>query len=1063
MKKKLTSESGIFISRMLLGVLLCAIGVSLAVFALRAQSPPQLPPLKGGTFQLAGGSFVYPNGWAPHDYANMHELWNATADRIASMTAEERDDIARIMTSVTPTANHAEALHRLQEIEAESKGESQYVLIGNWPAFVRRQLIDRPREGDDSGTGNGKMFMVTTAIASGTKVVRMDGFAVETASPELVKQMETMSRSWQPPVAGDETTSTREIKQLSKSSSLRMPPASSPGTSSSSGSAAKIQSALMASTTKPPVVQSVATANLGAAVNLRIGSENEIAVSDNGTYIVVAQGCGEATSQNGGASFSAPQGFPPGHCTGGDSSVAYGKSGNFYWETIDSNGPTCPVVVPPNTNCNNTQGIARSTDNGQTFTFVTNIIDCQTTAGCGFGNIPDQEHIAADRVNLSGSSQDQVYMAFRKGGGGGFGLQCSTDSGANWTAVQYFNNGVTDFPRITVGQDGTVYVITNNGNNIEIWSFSSCQSGLTMGLNHVTVVSGVNQVPCPVAGLDRCNNGNILSSHTVAVDDTNASHLYVSYAVNTVAPAANASFPGNENVLVRESTDGGSTWSSAVQINGGTSGTGGRRFQPWVSTMQGKAYVSWFDRRASSAGSNDLTDFWGASASAGPTAGTEFQIDTNADPQCASGWPCASRNQFDSGSCSTQPQLAGQCRHNPNNNTDSFQACDLNNASPACPMGETCQTGGGCPKYADYTGNAARLGRFYTAWPSATNQPGATGTGGGINLFFAETVVGPTDTTTTYTGDTSGAIGSTANFSATLVLKGTSIPVASQTISFTLGTQGCMGTTNASGVASCSFVLSQTPGPYTVTATFATSGNFNGSSDSKPFTITKATPTISTVASAATTLGNNITDTATVSGGFNPTGTVTFNVYGFIDSTCASPPVFTSTVPLVAGQATSAPFKPTQAGIYHFIATYNGDTNNFPESTACGDANESVTVSGTSVTGSGTVAAASCSQISFTLSAKRNAKNQIVASMYYNDPCANLHFDNPVITSLSFLANQATFGGTVKVLGAQTQNVSFTVVLTDNGTPGTLDKLSISMSNGYSVNANLGSGDISIK
>lgn len=378
-------------------------------------------------------------------------------------------------------------------------------------------------------------------------------------------------------------------------------------------------------------------------------------------------------------------------------------------------------------------------------------------------------------------------------------------------------------------------------------------------------------------------------------------------------------------------------------------------------------------------------------------------------------------------------------------------------------MGETCQTGGGCPKYADYTGNAALLGRFYAAWPSATNEPGATGTSGNINLFFSEIVVGPTDTTTTYTGATSGAIGSSANLSATLVLKGTAIPVAGQTISFTLGTQSCMGVTNSSGVASCSIVLNQPPGSYTVTATFTTSGNYNGSSDSKPFTITKATPTISTFASAATTLGNNISDTATVSGGFNPTGNVTFKVYGFIDSSCANPPVFSSTVSLSGGHATSAPYKPTQAGIYHFIATYNGDTNNFSRATVCGDANESVVVSGTSVTGSGTVAASSCNRISFRLSATRNSRHQIVASMYYNDPCKNLHFDNPKITSLNFFANTVTFSGTARVLGARTQNVNFTVTLTDNGSPGTLDKLSISMSNGYSVNANLGSGGIAIK
>src|SRR4051812_3012344 len=212
MKKKLTSESGIFISRVVFGVVLGAMAIWFAMLALRAQPAPQ----SSSTFQLAGGSIAVPNGWTPRNYANMHELWNATPDRIASVSAQERDEIARIRTGLTPTKDHAEALHRLQEIEAESKTASQYVSIGGWPALVRRQLIDKPREGD-TGTDDGKLFMVTTAIAAGNTVVRMDGFAPETASLDLVKQMETIGRSWQPPVAGDEATAAREIRQLSSS------------------------------------------------------------------------------------------------------------------------------------------------------------------------------------------------------------------------------------------------------------------------------------------------------------------------------------------------------------------------------------------------------------------------------------------------------------------------------------------------------------------------------------------------------------------------------------------------------------------------------------------------------------------------------------------------------------------------------------------------------------------------------------------------------------------------------------------------------------------------------
>ena len=92
--------------------------------------------------------------------------------------------------------------------------------------------------------------------------------------------------------------------------------------------------------------------------------------------------------------------------------------------------------------------------------------------------------------------------------------------------------------------------------------------------------------------------------------------------------------------------------------------------------------------------------------------------------------------------------------------------------------------------------------------------------------------------------------------------------------------------------------------------------------------------------------GDQISDTATLSGAHLPTtGTVTFNLYGRLDPTCQSAPIFTSTVPIGAdGTATSAPFTATQAGNYHWIASYSGDANNAAVAGACGDENESTSI-----------------------------------------------------------------------------------------------------------------------
>src|SRR5262245_30831720 len=105
-------------------------------------------------------------------------------------------------------------------------------------------------------------------------------------------------------------------------------------------------------------------------------------------------------------------------------------------------------------------------------------------------------------------------------------------------------------------------------------------------------------------------------------------------------------------------------------------------------------------------------------------------------------------------------------------------------------------------------------------------------------------------TTLTYTGDVADDYHDPANLSAILAVTSTGSPIAGASVSFTLGTQSCTGTTTAVGVASCSIgSLNQVPGPYTVTASFA-GGTVGGvpyfaSTVAKSFTINKEETTLS--------------------------------------------------------------------------------------------------------------------------------------------------------------------------------------------------------------------------
>lgn len=90
-----------------------------------------------------------------------------------------------------------------------------------------------------------------------------------------------------------------------------------------------------------------------------------------------------------------------------------------------------------------------------------------------------------------------------------------------------------------------------------------------------------------------------------------------------------------------------------------------------------------------------------------------------------------------------------------------------------------------------------------------------------------------------YTGATTGDYNEPAILTAVLTSEaGTRL--AGEVLTFTLGSQHCTGVTDAFGTASCTLTLSQIPGAYTVTASFAGDINYKASSASAAFTINKA-------------------------------------------------------------------------------------------------------------------------------------------------------------------------------------------------------------------------------
>jgi len=202
---------------------------------------------------------------------------------------------------------------------------------------------------------------------------------------------------------------------------------------------------------------------------------------------------------------------------------------------------------------------------------------------------------------------------------------------------------------------------------------------------------------------------------------------------------------------------------------------------------------------------------------------------------------------------------------------------------------------------------------------------------------------------------TSVAVGTTVHDTSTL---SNSSSTAGGSVTYTLWNTGtCSGTKLSTQTVTVSNAIVPDSQPFTPTTTGSYSYNTTYTGDSQdymangacePFTVTTATTNLATsVSPSSLVLGPNpasASDTATLTQGANPKGTITFTVYG--DPTCSGSPIFTSSPVSVNGNGayTSPAFTPSTTGTYYWIASYSGDSNNKPTSGACGDNGEVLTV-----------------------------------------------------------------------------------------------------------------------
>lgn len=231
------------------------------------------------------------------------------------------------------------------------------------------------------------------------------------------------------------------------------------------------------------------------------------------------------------------------------------------------------------------------------------------------------------------------------------------------------------------------------------------------------------------------------------------------------------------------------------------------------------------------------------------------------------------------------------------------------------PNGYVPSTAGTYQWQASYSGdplNNAAVSPTGSAPQIAQSGPGLTGTPGG-----------------------SVVIGSGVALTDSAILTGGDSPTG--TITFTLldpngnTVDTEKATVNGDGTYS-------TPNGYvpTTTGTYQWTASYGGDSNntsvasvpgSQPETVTLASPQLTATPGGTVVFGSGtaLTDSATLQGGFNPTGTITFTLTGPGGTT-----VDTETAPVSGNGTYRTPkgFVPAGAGTYAWTASYGGDTNN---------------------------------------------------------------------------------------------------------------------------------------
>lgn len=272
-----------------------------------------------------------------------------------------------------------------------------------------------------------------------------------------------------------------------------------------------------------------------------------------------------------------------------------------------------------------------SSNNGQTWTSPVLSVS---------GN--DRNTLAADQTN--GPYSNYAYAAITPGN-----FARSTNAGTSWTTTFSSSNFVPGV-MIAVGpnggtEGGCVIYVTNTGSTVPcIYNFHRSTDGGASFTANVSSISDAGYVgTLNSVGRLVINNARTRPYPMIAMDNSNGQYrgrLYCVYASND--PPGNGNKP---DIILRYSTDQGSTWSARIKVNDDANSTTIDNWFPavWCEKTTGKLYIKWYDTRENPA--SYTTGVWATYSTTGGTTFAPNQRVSNASflypcPACGSNQNC---------------------------------------------------------------------------------------------------------------------------------------------------------------------------------------------------------------------------------------------------------------------------------------------------------------------------------------------------------------------------------------------------------------------------------------